>query len=301
MRHSYPVERHARWRPRGRDIGYRTRHKGAGGGSGDGPGESNVRRSTFSGGDVSASAGATGTIEDNDFSGGEGIGVDTGSSMVIRGNTIRDVAGPAVEVRDEGTSATVEDNTITGSFNGIAVRSGTAATVSDNTLTENGLAVSLETGDVTASDNSIDGGNAGIWVNAGAPTLAGNSVRGMKGNGITVMAAASPTLSGNRSCDNVTNLFVADGATPSSTTRTRSARTRRPGSRAGFRGSMPGSAWRSARDSLRTQVQRDDLKIPDPREVPRVAGVERQAVGDGDGGDHGVVRPCGRLAAGSTE
>lgn len=179
----------------------------------DGPGESNVRRSTFSGGDISASAGATGTIEDNSFSGG-GIGVDTGSSMVIRGNTIRDDAGTAIEVRDEGTSATVEDNTITGAFTAIAVRPKTAATISGNTLTENGLAVSLESGDVTASDNSVESGNAGIWVGSGSPMLAGNSVRGTKGHGIAVMATASPTLSGNSSCDNVTNLFVSDGATP---------------------------------------------------------------------------------------
>lgn len=179
----------------------------------DGPGESNVRRSTFSGGDISASAGATGTIEDNEFSGG-GIGVDTGSSMVIRGNTIRDASGPAIEVRDEGTSATVEDNTITGSMTAAAVRRGTAATISGNTLTENSLGVSLESGDATASDNTIGSGHAGIWVGTGAPALAGNSVRGMKSRGIAVMAAASPVLSGNSSCDNGTNLWVSDGATP---------------------------------------------------------------------------------------
>lgn len=172
-----------------------------------------MRRSTFSGGAISASAGATGTIEDNSFNGG-GIGVDTGSAMVIRGNTIRDIAGSAVEVRDEGTSATVEDNSITGASIAIAVRPKTAASISGNTLTENGMAVSLESGDVTASNNSVESGNAGIWVGSGSPMLAGNSVRGTKGNGITVMAAASPTLSGNSSCDNVTNLFVSDGATP---------------------------------------------------------------------------------------
>lgn len=179
----------------------------------DGPGESNVRHSTFVGGSISASAGATGTIEDNDFSGG-GIAVDTGSSMVIRGNTIRDARGSAVEVRDEGTSATVEDNTITGSMTAIAVRPKTAATISGNTLSENGLAISLESGDATASDNTIGSGNAGIWVSTGAPALAGNSVRGMRSHGIAVMAAASPVLSGNSSCDNGTNLWVSDGATP---------------------------------------------------------------------------------------
>jgi nitrous oxidase accessory protein NosD len=179
----------------------------------DGPGESNVRHSTFVGGSISASAGATGTIEDNDFSGG-GIGVDTGSSMIVRGNTIRDARGPAVEVRDEGTSATVEDNTIMGSMTAVAVRRGSAATVNGNTLTENGLGVSLESGDATASDNTIGSGNAGIWVSSGAPALAGNSVRDMKGHGIAIMAAASPVLSGNTSCDNGTNLWVSEGAAP---------------------------------------------------------------------------------------
>jgi nitrous oxidase accessory protein NosD len=179
----------------------------------DGPGESNVRGSTFVGGSISASAGAKGTIEDNDFSGG-GIGVDTGSSMVIRGNTIRDVKGPAVDVRDEGTSVTVEENTITGSMTGVAVRPGTAATITGNSLIDNGLGVSLGSGDATASDNSVESGDAGLWVNAGAPTLSGNTVLGMKTTGIAIMAPASPVLSGNTSCDNGTNLVVADGATP---------------------------------------------------------------------------------------
>jgi parallel beta-helix repeat protein len=134
--------------------------------------------------------------------------------MVIRGNTIRDATGPAVEVRDEGTSATVEDNTITGSMTGIAVRPKAAATITGNTLTANNLGISLESGDATASDNTIRSGNAGIWVSSGAPTVTGNSVSGMKSHGIAVMAAASPVLSGNSSCDNGTNLWMSDGATP---------------------------------------------------------------------------------------
>ena len=41
----------------------------------------------------------------------------------------------------------------------------------------------------------------------------------------------------------------------------------------------------------------DDSQPIDPREVGRVTGIERKPIGQGDRGDHGVIRSCGRLAA----
>jgi hypothetical protein len=59
---------------------------------------------------------------------------------------------------------------------------------------------------------------------------------------------------------------------------------------------MPPFFSQSARAS-----QRHHLKPLDSLEIPWVAGVDRQAMGECDGGDHGIERPGGGLASRPSE
>ena len=89
----------------------------------DGPGRTVIRRSTLHGG-TSASAEATGAYEDNLFIGGQ-LAVDTGSDMLVTGNTVRDILDDkaAILVVDEGSSAEIVGNTVEGAAIGISVDS----------------------------------------------------------------------------------------------------------------------------------------------------------------------------------
>src|SRR3990172_5978415 len=67
-------------------------------------------------------------------------------------------------------------------------------------------------------DNAVTGGDVGIIVTSGAPAVDGNTIEGVTGRGLVVTLGASPALSGNTSCGNGTDLWVAEGATLRSTT-----------------------------------------------------------------------------------
>ena len=52
-------------------------------------------------------------------------------------------------------------------------------------------------------------------MSTGTPDVRDNSVASVEERGLVIGFGASPTLSGNTSCDNGENLLVAEGATPS--------------------------------------------------------------------------------------
>jgi len=64
----------------------------------------------------------------------------------------------------------------------------------------------------TVTGNTVEGGGTGIVV-TGDFDVDSNTVTGVEGRGL-VISGGSPVLTGNRVCDNGTNLFVSDRATP---------------------------------------------------------------------------------------
>jgi nitrous oxidase accessory protein NosD len=205
----------------------------------DGPGTVALRDNTFlAGASTSLSAGATGVVEGNDMTGG-GIGVDTGSDVSVRDNVIRDVSSvgqAAISLTNDGTHADVSNNRISGSAGGVVVTSGAMATISANHIETSDMGISSMTGEVVSvegnqlsdnavaiyisspgslvADNVIAGGRSGI-VLAGGVALTGNSVEGVSGRGISISGGAThAVLSGNHSCDNGENLWVAESAAP---------------------------------------------------------------------------------------
>jgi hypothetical protein len=111
-------------------------------------------------------------------------------------------------------SPTVASNVIRNAPTGICEQSGsTSATYEDNELLDNGVGISVRS-DAHIEGNRIEGGAAGILISRGSPSLIDNLVGGVSRIGITISPGTSPTLRGNTSCDNGTNLTIDEGATP---------------------------------------------------------------------------------------
>ncbi len=147
-------------------------------------------------------------------------GIAFNGSALVEGNTIvvggdsatDDFYGSGIDV-EAGDGWIIQGNTVTGFSRATAidVPSGTLGTVSGNTLSDDKIAIQ-NASDSLFENNVITGGETGIATSLGSPTLTGNTISGVSGNGLAL--DGQPTLSGNTSCDNGENLWVAEGATP---------------------------------------------------------------------------------------
>ncbi len=144
-----------------------------------------------------------------------GAWIGDGAGALIEGNQLRlpdrdpccgpDHLGIHI-INSQGTIA--RDNDVAGFAEGIAVRSGSSNVIEANTLTDNRSAINVASGDLRIEGNVIQGGRSGIVVVSGAPEVIDNTVSGVSGRGIALGGSGSPTLLGNRSCDNGENLWV---------------------------------------------------------------------------------------------
>ena len=153
-------------------------------------------------------------IEANDIDGTFrwGIGVFDFDPITIEGNTITNPGDDGINF--SSGSGIIRGNVISGAqLVGIIAGRG-PATVAGNELTDSRVAIAYSVAEGLIEDNTVVGGVAGIVVTGKSPLLRGNVVRGVEERGIVVGTGTSPTLSGNTSCDNGTNLFIGEGATP---------------------------------------------------------------------------------------
>jgi parallel beta-helix repeat protein len=146
-----------------------------------------------------------------------GIGLFDSTSPLVEGNTISGAGQTGVEIGAGGPR--VSGNAIIGS--GVFAINVTRAyglaavpAISGNTLTGNASGIAWSTGGGTIEGNTIREGTAGIVISGGAPLVSDNTVEGLERRGLVIGSGASPTLSGNTSCGNGENLWVAEGATP---------------------------------------------------------------------------------------
>jgi parallel beta-helix repeat protein len=171
----------------------------------DGPGETTMRGNTFEPGTgTSLSAMAQGLVEGNDLT-NAAIAVDTGSDIVVRGNTLRDViAGAgAIVVTGPGSTATVSGNTVSGSSIAISVADRARATIDGNTLTDNGTAVLATAAGVTVDGNTIRGGGSGVVISGGSVTA--NTIEGNR-TAISIVGQGDVAIIGNTLCENEVNV-----------------------------------------------------------------------------------------------
>jgi len=157
--------------------------------------------------------GPTTVISGNDLvgPGDHGIAFARPASVRIEGNSIVD---RQTGIKGAEGTPTIRDNTIRGSgVSAIVVGSG-EPTVADNELTDNNIAMGWSAQTGLMDGNSVSGGTAGIVVGRGSPAITNNTLEGIEGRALAIGARTSPTLSGNTSCGNEVNLYVADNASP---------------------------------------------------------------------------------------
>jgi F-box protein 11 len=161
-----------------------------------------------------ADIGGPSTIRDN-----TAAGIRFSGEAVVEGNTLiapidagDPEGGAAIEVAS-GQGWSIRENHVEGHATAIHARPATAGDISGNTLIDNQLAMSLGSGSHTVGDNTVRGGQSGMSITGGSAQLAGNGIEGVEDRAIAIVRA-TPTLSGNRSCGNGDNLWVADDAEP---------------------------------------------------------------------------------------
>ncbi|MGD8684056.1 MAG: right-handed parallel beta-helix repeat-containing protein [Chloroflexota bacterium] len=169
----------------------------------DGPGRTVIRRSTLYGG-TSASADATGAYEDNLFV-GRSLAVDSGSDMLVTGNTVQDVEGneAGILVVGDGTSAEILGNTIERAAIGISVESSEpASSIVGNTIRDVRVGIHVESDQETrVTDNDIsDVRTFGILLQGGRPVVEGNRICGA-GEAFELRAGTDPQLGTNEVCE----------------------------------------------------------------------------------------------------
>jgi hypothetical protein len=149
---------------------------------------------------VSVEGGATAKLTGNEFHGGTAVGVN--------------IQDRGFGIPDTGTVAEVRDNRFFGGTSGIVASSDTTVEISGNRFEDVGGSAIGVTGpaSATVTGNTVEGGGAGIVID-GDFAVDSNTVTGVEGRGLTI-SGGSPVLTGNRVCDNGTNLFVSDLATP---------------------------------------------------------------------------------------
>jgi len=130
------------------------------------------------------------------------------------GRTGVDIQDHGFGIPDTGTVAEVRDNRFFGASSGISAGSDTTVEISDNRFEDaGGIAISVtRPASATVTGNTVEGGGTGIVV-SGDFDVDSNTVTGVEGRGL-VISGGSPVLTGNRVCDNGTNLVVGDSATP---------------------------------------------------------------------------------------
>jgi hypothetical protein len=169
----------------------------------DGPGRTVIRGSTLHGG-TSASAEAVGVYEDNLFTGGQ-LAVDTGSDMLVKGNTVRDIGAnqAGILVVDDGSSAEILDNLIERAAIGISVQSsGPGTIVVGNTIRDVRVGIHAESATETRIEgNDIDGArNFGILLQGGAPIVLDNRICDTE-QAFEFRAQTDPQLGTNEVCE----------------------------------------------------------------------------------------------------
>lgn len=169
----------------------------------DGPGRTVIRGSTLHGG-TSASAEAVGVYEDNLFTGGQ-LAVDTGSDMLVRGNTVRDIGAnqAGILVVDDGSSAEILDNLVERAAIGISVESsGPGTIVVGNTIRDVRVGIHAESATETRiEDNDIDGARTfGILLQGGTPIVLGNRICDTD-QAFELRGGAEPQLGTNEVCE----------------------------------------------------------------------------------------------------
>jgi hypothetical protein len=195
-----------------------------------------VRNSLIGGGPVGVFGESVPLIDENSLTGGPHIYLASqGEGTVVKANTIDGTLRWGIGVFDRDP-VTIEGNMITNpGQNGINLSSGSGtirdnvisgaqltaiatgnwdATVVGNKLTDNQIAISYSAAEGLIEGNVVEGGVVGIVVVGRSPLVKDNVVRGVEGRGIVVGVNTSPTLSGNTSCENGTNLFIGEGAEP---------------------------------------------------------------------------------------
>jgi len=169
----------------------------------DGPGRTVIRRSTLSGG-TSASAEAVGAYEDNLFIGGQ-LAVDTGSDMLVQGNTVRDIDDnqAGILVIGEGSSAEIVGNTVEDAAIGISVEARQPqSSIIGNTVRDVrvGIHVASEA-ETRIEDNEItDARTFGILLQGGAPVVVGNRICDAE-QAFELRGGAEPQLGSNEVCE----------------------------------------------------------------------------------------------------
>lgn len=143
------------------------------------------------------------------------IGVFTPTPLTIEGNIISDPGTIGIHLLEGG--ATVTGNTIKGaSDSGILVAGmglATALALVDNELIDNATGISSSARDGVIEGNAVTGGQTGIVLVTGSPVVRNNTIEGASGRGLVIaQSVGTPTLTGNRSCGNGENLYVAEGA-----------------------------------------------------------------------------------------
>ncbi len=176
------------------------------------------------------------TIGDNRFHDGPAIYGDYGDRTVIRGNLLDGpgrtavrfgspadavVEGNEITDREAGidspygpiAASTIQGNTISGATS-VAISVNGAARVGDNVLSEDRTAITWSGKEGLIERNTITGGENGIVIGSGGPTVQDNTVEGVVGRAVVIAGISSPVLSGNPSGGNGENLSVSDKATP---------------------------------------------------------------------------------------
>ena len=86
--------------------------------------------------------------------------------------------------------------------------------VRDNQVTDSHIGISLSQGAPLVERNTVEGGDAGIVVTGGTPTLTDNSVKNATGRGFAIGANTDAVLAGNSACGNGTDVWQPKGAEP---------------------------------------------------------------------------------------
>jgi hypothetical protein len=176
----------------------------------DGPGRTVIRGSTLHAG-TSASAEAVGAYEDNLFI-GVSLAVDSGSDMLVKGNTVRDIEdNQAGIVVDSGSSAEIVGNLVEGAAVGISIGSNEPGTsVIGNTIRDVRVGIhAASEAEMLIEDNDISGARAfGILLQGGAPIVVGNRICDTS-QAFELRGGAEPQIGTNEVCEEAEGAEVA--------------------------------------------------------------------------------------------
>ncbi|CAN5570244.1 hypothetical protein BH23CHL8_BH23CHL8_01530 [soil metagenome] len=142
-------------------------------------------------------------IEGNTLSGGPHIfGWGFGDGAVIRGNTITGTSQHAIGIFNDSTTMLVEGNTIrdpgsSGIEVGYGLSDGLDPVIRDNTITGGSTGINVggsRAGPVIEGNIINDAQFAGVWVTFADGRIAGNTIRGSGGTGLTILGGAPEVI-----------------------------------------------------------------------------------------------------------